>query len=174
MAIEKYSGTWITGFAEEASRLGLDREGASTLLKFAAMYENAADPRFQEGFKQASAMTKTAAPGGGILAGMGDLAGKMFSGATSTTGGAMATGAAGVLAPILAYEGLWRPHVNKGPFEQEAQALRDAVDYGFLTEDQANIAGIQLRKRYADQHLGGTGYSSTGPRGGYGWNQSMA
>ena len=100
--------------------------------------------------------------------------GKMFTKAVSTPGGALATGAAIPLGLGAGYYGLWRPHVNKGPFEREAQALRDAVDYGFLNEDEAAIATTQLRKRYADKHLAGTGYSSKGPGGyyNYGWNQS--
>ena len=169
MAIIKYSETWINGFAEESAKLGLDQEGAKTLLKFAAMYENSADPKFQEGFKQASAgITKNAMPPT-IGSHLGGAAGKVLGKMVGTPGAAIASTLGAVGAGTAGYYGLWRPYVGKGPFEREAQAIRDAVDYGFLDEDQANIAITQIRKKTADKRLAGTGYSAKGPNSGYSW-----
>lgn len=169
MAIVKYSETWINGFAEQAARLGLDIEGAKTLLKFAAMYECSADPKFQEGFKEVSAgMSKNAAPPT-LGSHIGGAAGKIFSKMFSTPGTAVASTAGIGAAGLAGYYGAWRPYVGKGPFEREAQAVRDAVDYGFLDEDQANIAISQLRKRNADKRLAGTGYTAKGNNSGYNW-----
>ena len=176
MAIMKYSETWINGFAEQAARLGLDQEGAKTLLKFAAMYESSADPKFQEGFKAAaSGLVKTAAPvppikpaldiGANLGRGLWGIGKKMYS-----SPGAATASTAGIGAALgVGYYGAWRPYVGRGPFEREAQAIRDAVDYGFLDEDQANIAITQLRRKSADKRLAGTGYSAKGNNSGYSW-----
>ena len=170
MAIQKFSETWIQGFAEEAARMGVDEEGAKTLLKFAALYESSADPKFQEGFKEAaSGVTKEAVPGD-IGAGLGKAISGVGRAMFSSPGAATASTLGLTGAGVGGYYGLWRPYVGKGDFERHAQSIRDAVDYGFLNEHQANMAITQLRKKLGDESLAGTGYTARGPGyGTYNW-----
>ena len=165
MAIMKYGETWIQGFAEAAHNLGLSEDGAKYLLKFAAMLENADKPEFQASFKQAFAtLTKSAGIGSNIGGALGGIGKAMFSSPGAATASTLGLGAAGT----AGYYGLWRPYVGKGDFERKAQSIRDAVDYGMLDEDQANIAITQLRKQNADTRLAGTGYQAQRP-GAYSW-----
>ena len=136
---------WVEGFAEKAAALGLSVEGAKQLLKFSGMFEQAADPRFQEGFTKASEeMKKNAIGVGGHLGeALFSTIGKAFKGpmAVPSTLGALGTLGAG-------YYGLYRPYVGKGQYERDMQQLRDAVDYGFMSEEQASAA---LQERTARQ-----------------------
>lgn len=160
MAIEKYSATWIGGFAEGAAELGLDKEAAEQLLRFAAMLENSGKPGFDESFRAEfdEQIKKAAVPEMSFLGHLGNAVSRFGGGVRKSPAAMMAAGAALPTAAAAGYYGLWRPYVGKGDFERHMQQLRDAAELGFMGDDEATQAMEQIRRQYAQQHIAGTGY----------------
>lgn len=147
MSIDKFGEKWTEGFAKEAMALGLSKEGAKELLKFAALLDKKEDPKFIESFNSAfNAMTKAAGLGSAIYKNI--KPGELFKSLRNTAG----TAAISLAIPTLGlagYYGLWRPYVGKGPYEREHMRIADAEELGLLTPQQANRARFELSRRFA-------------------------